>query len=132
MANANNNITLWGRLTADATRHLNNDGDNCYYKMDIAVNLTKDIVDFIPVICYGARWDNLGPYLKKGTALIVNGTLRTSSYTRSDGSKARSFSVAADNIKLTGGDRKIAPVESKQQGHDDDNFMPTTDATLPF
>lgn len=130
MANAVNILTIWGRATKDAETHIREGKDN-YTTFDVAVNLTKDIVDFIPVVIFGNYGDKMAQYVTKGTPVMVTGSLRTSQYKTKSGDKATSFSLHADSIKLTGNKTAEKPLSPRPE-EKDDGFMATDQPTLPF
>jgi single-strand DNA-binding protein len=68
-----NNITITGRLTADA--EINDVGEHKVCKFRVAVNRTEEITDFINVKVWNNYAESLFPYLKKGKFVLVNGAL---------------------------------------------------------
>lgn len=63
----------------------------------------KDGVDYVPVIVWGAMADNCGKFLKKGSPVLIEGRVQTSSYDAKDGSGKRySTEVNADNVIFLG------------------------------
>ena len=63
----------------------------------------KDGVDFVPIAVWGNQADSCGKYLKKGSPVLVEGSIRTRSYDASDGSGKRYVTeVNADKVIFLG------------------------------
>ena len=63
----------------------------------------KDGVDFIPVVVWGNQADPCGKYLKKGSPVLVEGSIRTRTYEANDGSGKRYVTeVNADRVIFLG------------------------------
>ena len=116
-----NNVILSGRLVANPEVMTTNDG-NCIAKFSLAVdgpirkNQEKD-TDFFNITAFGKRAEFVGQYLKKGTAVIINGRLKSSSYINKDGEKRYSVEVIVNTIEFGVGNnpnRESAPAENYQ------------------
>ncbi len=87
-----------------------------YARFSVAVNRQwrnqngemQESVDFINVVVWGAAAENCGKYLKKGSPVLVEGRLQTSTYEARDGSgKRTSTDVVADTVQfLSGGQQQ--------------------------
>ena len=99
-----NNVILSGRLVANPEVMTTNDG-NCIAKFSLAVdgpirkNQEKD-TDFFNITAFGKRAEFVGQYLKKGTAVIINGRLKSSSYINKDGEKRYGVEVIVNTIEF--------------------------------
>lgn len=62
-------------------------------------------VDFIPVSAWGAQAENCEKYLRKGSAVLVEGRIRVSSYEK-DGQKRTFTEVVARNVQFLGSPRR--------------------------
>jgi single-strand DNA-binding protein len=63
----------------------------------------QDGTDFVPVSAWGPLAERCGRYLKKGSAVLVEGKIKVRSYEAKDGSgKKYSTDVAADEVMFVG------------------------------
>jgi single-strand DNA-binding protein len=63
----------------------------------------QDGTDFIPVSAWGPLAERCGRYLKKGSAVLVEGKIKVRSYDAKDGSgKKYTTDVAADEVMFVG------------------------------
>ena len=99
-----NNVILSGRLVANPEVMTTNDG-SCIAKFSLAVdgpirkNQEKD-TDFFNITAFGKRAEFVGQYVKKGTAVIINGRLKSSSYINKDGEKRYCVEVIVNTIEF--------------------------------
>lgn len=63
----------------------------------------KERTDWHSVVVFGKRAEALGKILQKGSTILAEGSLRTSSYDDKDGIKRWKTEVVASNIILAGG-----------------------------
>jgi single-strand DNA-binding protein len=63
----------------------------------------KERTDWHNVVVFGKRAEGLSKVLDKGSSLLVEGRLQTSSYEAQDGTKRYKTDVIAVNVLLTGG-----------------------------
>ncbi len=106
-----NRVIIAGNLARDPdVRYTVN--KKAYVRLSIAVNSRrkdpsgeyKDSVDFIPAVAWGQTAENCGKFLKKGSGVLLEGRLTTSSYEAKDGSGKRfSTEVWIDNLQFIGG-----------------------------
>jgi single-strand DNA-binding protein len=129
-----NSITLAGNLTKDAeVRHLNN-GDPVA-SFGIADNQGKDKpAIFWNCSLFGKRAESLAPYLTKGQAVTVSGTVSEREWTDKDGAKRKSMDVRVNDVALQGGKKEGAspapkPADAKQPRPDD---FADLDSDIPF
>ena len=109
-----NKIFLSGNLTKDAEIRYTNSGRELA-KMGIAVNrpFSKEKeVDFFSMTAWGTTADFCGRYLKKGSRVLIEGRLQTSTYEK-NGEKRYSTDIVIENIEFAGG---------KPANKFDDNF----------
>ena len=66
----------------------------------------QDGVDFVPVVAWGPLAERCSRYLKKGSAVLVEGRIRSRSYDARDGSGKRYVTeVEASDVTFVGGRR---------------------------
>ena len=82
-----------------------------YARFAVAVNYRykdqngelKDNVDYINVVVWGPMAETCGKYLRKGSGVLLEGRIQTSSYDAKDGSgKKYMTEINADNIQFLG------------------------------
>lgn len=114
-----NRVTLYGRLGAEP--ELNNTKTGaCVLKFRLATNERQkrgeewvDHTEWHAVVVWGKRAETLSRMLRKGSAVIVEGALRTSSWEK-DGQKRSRTEVSASEVILVGGrDQQAASAASE-------------------
>jgi len=107
-------ITLNGRLGADAEVKSSKNG-NQFVSMRVASN---DFVNgertttWVNVMWVGERALKMSQYMKKGSSVIVNGTLRFSTYTDRNNEKAISVDIFADRVDFVDSGQNSQPNET--------------------
>ena len=121
-----NRVFLSGNLTRDPEVRYTQSG-KAFARMGIAVrrqfSKDKDAVDFFNLVAWEKTAEFCGKYLTKGSRILVEGRLQTSSYENKDGIKINAVDIVADNIEFAG---------SKRADGDDgyqrnDNYRPDDD-----
>jgi single-strand DNA-binding protein len=109
MAEGLNRVTLFGNLGADPELKMTS-GGQAVLKMRLATtesyldrNRTRqERTEWHNVVVWGKRAEALSKFLSKGSKLLVEGSLRTSSYDDRDGNKRYRTEIIANNIILGG------------------------------
>ena len=107
------NLTmLMGACTRDAEGNIVMDGDKVspksYSRITLAVRRDyKDAngeygADFISCVAFGRLAKFLMDYAKKGTQLLVQGSIQTGSYTNKDGQKVYTTDVRLSDVTFAG------------------------------
>ncbi len=112
MAEGLNRVILLGNLGADPELRRTPSGQ-AVLNMRLATTesyldrdkVRKERTDWHNVVVWGKRAEALGKFLSKGSSLLVEGSLRTSSYDDKEGKKRYKTEVIANNIVLAGGKR---------------------------
>lgn len=111
MAEGLNRVTLLGNLGADPDLRHGQGGSVLRLRMacteswfDKNANERKERTEWVNVVLFGKRAEALQKILSKGSSILVEGRLQTSSYEK-DGEKRYSTDVVATNVVLTGGKR---------------------------
>ena len=99
-----NKVFLSGNLTRDPEVRYSQNG-KAYARMGIAINRRykdQDTVDFFNMTAFDKTAEFCGRYLVKGSRVLVEGRLQTSSYENKDGVKVNSVDIMVDNIEFAG------------------------------
>ena len=97
-----NKVFLSGNLTRDVEVRYSQTG-KAFARMGIAINRKykdKESVDFFNIIAFDKTAEFCGRYLRKGSRVLVEGRLQTSSYEAQDGTKRTSVEIMIDNIEF--------------------------------
>lgn len=110
MARGFNKVVLMGNLARDPEVRYTVD-KRAWARFTVAVGYSwknkngeyQDGADFIPVVAWGPLGDRCGRYLKKGSAVLVEGKIKVRSYEARDGSGKRySTDVEAIEVMFVG------------------------------
>jgi len=109
MAEGLNRVFLLGNLGADPELRVTNSGQ-AVLKMRLATSETyldknrvrQERTEWHNVVVWGKRAEALGKFLTKGSRIMVEGSLRTSSYDDREGNKRYKTEIVANNIILSG------------------------------
>ena len=100
-----NKVFLSGNLTRDPEVRYTQTG-KAYAKMGIAVrrpySKDKDAVDFFNLTAWDKTAEFCGRYLVKGSRVLLDGRLQTSTYENKDGVKVNAVDIMVDNIEFAG------------------------------
>ena len=111
-----NKVFLSGNLTRDPEVRYTPAG-KAYARMGIAINRRfskdKDAVDFFNLVAWDKTAEFCGKYFRKGSRVLVEGRLKSSSYENKDGVKVNTVDIWIDNIEFA---------DSKRQSGGDDNY----------
>lgn len=99
----------------------------------------KEHTEWVRISFFGKLAEIAGEYLKKGSQVYVEGSMRTRKYTDKDGVEKYATEIRGETMKMLGsrpaGDSGSAPAPQRQQGggapmDDDIPFSPLTRAEL--
>ena len=126
-----NKVILCGHLTRDV--ELRHGQSTDVARVGIAVNRRiKDEVDFFNLVAFGKTAEFLSKYFSKGSKILVEGRLQTSTYEK-DGVKRTATDVIIEQIEFAGSkrdNRDSQPARDNSYGRDF-NGAPDYDDT-PF
>lgn len=132
MADGLNRVTLLGNLGADPElRHTRDGGAVLNLRLATTESyldrdkVRKERTDWHSVTVWGKRGEALAGILRKGSQLLVEGSLRTSSYEDRDGNKRYKTEVNATNVVLCGGRGK----GERRAAADPGAYVPDIDGT---
>lgn len=113
-----NRICLCGRITKDLELSKTSTGKSvCNFT--IAINRDKDNADFIDIQVWNEQADNLCKYQSKGSLIGVDGSLRTDTYNKQDGTKGYKTYVLANHVEYLS---SKATQESTQTAQEEDPY----------
>lgn len=153
MARGFNKVILMGNLARDPEIRYTVD-QRPFARFTIAVGFSwkdrngefQEGADFVPIIVWGPLADRCGKYLRKGSAVLVEGRIKVRSYEAKDGSGKRySTDVEASEVSFIGskrtgddagsgggysaapGARESAPAgrSVREKGFSDEDYFPT-------
>jgi single-strand DNA-binding protein len=109
MADGLNRVTLLGNLGADPELKMTS-GGQAVLKMRLATTETyldrnktrQERTEWHSVVLWGKRAEALSKFLAKGSKLLIEGGIRTSSYDDREGNKRYKTEVVANNVILVG------------------------------
>lgn len=129
-----NKIILMGRITADPEiKKTQSDISVCRFTVAVNRRDKEKTTDFIECSAFRNTADFIGKYFRKGSAIIVCGSLQTNNFTDKDGNKRKSYSVIADEVQF--GEKKNAErpaVPNVGAENFDDFFSDAAEEGLPF
>lgn len=121
-----NDVKLAGRLTRDPELRFTTKG-TAVCRFDLAVNRRykdatgewKDDVSYIPVVVWRESGQRCGERLKKGSAVYVDGRLRSRSWETKDGQKRSGLEVESNRVQFldrleTGGSSEESGVSESE------------------
>lgn len=101
-----NTVILSGRLTADPELKTTQSGVSVT-SFSIAVQRSyksgeEPITDFINIVAWRHTAEFVTRYFKKGSLIVIEGSIQTQKYTDSNGKNRTKFEVLANNIQFFG------------------------------
>jgi single-strand DNA-binding protein len=122
-----NKVMLIGNLGADPeARHLPSGDMVCNLRLatseqwkDKATGERKEATEWHRVSVFGKTAEVAAEYLKKGSTVYIEGSIRTRKWTDKDGKDQYSTEIRADRMQMLGGKASDKPA-ARQPGEDDD------------
>ena len=127
-----NNVTLMGRMVADAELRATTSGTSV---TQFTVAVERDYVksgeerqtDFINVVAWGRTAEFTTKYFHKGDMIALVGTLQVRNFTDKNGNKRYATEVIAEKVSFCGGKKESGanlnvtpPNDFEEVGNDDD------------
>lgn len=129
MAEGLNRVMLLGNIGADpelrrtqggqAVLHMRLATTESYLDRD---KVRRERCDWHNIVVWGKRGESLAKFLKKGSSIFVEGSLRTSSYDDREGQKRYKTEVIANKIILAGGKRAERQGDEGAPADDGDGY----------
>lgn len=130
-----------GNLTKDPELRTTNSGKNVA-GFSIAVNdgYSKDadgnpIVDFFNCNAWGKQGENIAKYCKKGSKILVVGSIHQRSYEAQDGTKRYTTEVTVNEsqfLSSKGANDGESSIDASKLPNTPDNIQPVPEDGLPF
>ena len=122
-----NNVTLMGRMTADAELKATPSGKSVTtftmaVERDFKQNGERQ-TDFINIVAWGKTAEFIANYFSKGDMIAVLGSIQTRQYEK-DGSKRTVTEVIVDKASFCGGKTEKKPETEFEPMADDDLDIP--------
>jgi single-strand DNA-binding protein len=145
MSEGLNRVILLGNLGADPELRMTN-GGTAVLSLRLATAETyldrdkqrKERTEWHRVVVWGKRGESLGKMLTKGDRILVEGSLRTTSYDDREGNKRYTTEIVANNVVLNGtrggggGGRSTSEDKPTASYPDSDYGPPGDDDDIPF
>lgn len=85
-------VIIAGNATADPESKLSKDKQTTYVCFNVGVSAGKDKTTFFPVVVFGEYGATVARFVRKGSAILIEGRVRVSETGR--------FSVVADHVEF--------------------------------
>ena len=102
-----NKAILMGRLVRDPdVRYAQNEEGTAIARFTLAVDRMgkqrddQPTADFITCVAFGKRAEFVGNYMHKGTKILLDGAIRTGSYTNKEGQKIYTTEIYVDSVEF--------------------------------
>lgn len=92
-----NSVELIGNITKDPELRYTKD-NVAVASFNIAINRINEGVDFIPIKVFNKQAENCKKYLTKGSKVAIEGSIRTGSYEKEDGTKIYTTEIMANRV----------------------------------
>jgi single-strand DNA-binding protein len=127
-----NNITVAGTLGKDAEmKYLANGDAICNFSVADSMGRDKGTI-WWNCSLYGKRAESLSPYLLKGQAVTVTGSVSEREWTDKSDTKRKSMDVRVNDVALQGGRKDAEPQQERQQAPKPQQSFEDMDGDLPF
>ena len=93
-----NIVVISGNVTADPELRQTKDG-TFVARFKVAVN-RGDRADFLPCTAFGKTAENIRAYVSKGSRVIVQGSLRSSTYQDKDGTNRTAYEISVSSCEF--------------------------------
>lgn len=120
-----NTVILGGNLTRDPEVRHTPQG-KAVVNLGLAVNETyrtsdgekRESVCFVDVEAWGRQAETAGEYLKKGSPVLVEGSLKPDTWTDKEGNKRSKHKVRARRVQFLGGGRPRETIDNQPTAGD--------------
>ena len=125
-----NRVIIAGNLTRDPEVRATVN-KRTYARFGVAINAQRrnangemqDFTEFVNVVVWGPIAESCGKFLKKGSPILIEGRLQTSSYEARDGSGKRTATeVVAENVLFLGSGQQQNQGGNSWQNNNNNNY----------
>ncbi len=111
-----NCVTLMGRLTDDPVLNVTPSGKNvCTFTIAVDRNISNGVrkADFITIVTWEGTAVQVEKYFRKGSMIVVNGSIQSRTYEDKNGNKRTEFEVVAKEVHFCGDKKNSSPSVSR-------------------
>lgn len=135
-----NKVILLGRLVKDPELATTTNGvSNCKFTLAVTRKYKNQNgeteTDFLNCVCWRTLAENVNKFMKKGSQVIVVGSVQTKTYDTQDGTKRYVTEIAADEVEFVSspkGDGSAKEEKPAKQKTGQSKFVPVDDDSFPF
>jgi single-strand DNA-binding protein len=109
-----NSVELVGNLTKDPELRYTKD-NVAVASFNIAINRMNEGVDFIPIKVFNKQAENCKKYLAKGSKVAIEGSIRTGSYEKEDGTKIYTTEIMANRVHFLSSNTNTQETQNQVQ-----------------
>lgn len=118
-----NVVNLFGRIARDIEIRRTAEG-KAVARFTVAVNRDRENADFINCVAFDKTAELLEQYFNKGAQIALTGSIKTGSYTKTDGSKVYTTDVNVNRIYFVGSKAESKPSEAPNEWDDIGEELP--------
>lgn len=127
-----NKCVMLGRLTKDPEVRTVGKDSKKVCDFTLAVDKFNDDANFINCQVWNKTAEYLGKYGKKGSVVMVDGSLEINSYNSKEGNSVTRYFILSNMIKLIGGSSTSGSNNSQEQTFDPSELNETTEKAIEF
>ena len=109
-----NSVELVGNITKDPELRYKKD-NVAVASFNIAINRINEGVDFIPIKVFNKQAENCKKYLTKGSKVAIEGSIRTGSYEKEDGTKIYTTEIIANRVHFLSSNTNTQETQKQTQ-----------------
>ncbi len=109
-----NSVELVGNITKDPELRYTKD-NVAVASFNVAINRINEGVDFIPIKVFNKQAENCKKYLTKGSKVAIEGSIRTGSYEKEDGTKIYTTEIMANRVHFLSSNTNTQETQKQAQ-----------------
>lgn len=136
-----NKVILLGRLVKDPELATTTNGvSNCKFTLAVTRKYKNQNgeteTDFLNCVCWRTLAENVNKFMKKGSQVVVIGSVQTRTYDAQDGTKRYVTEIMADEVEFVSSPKTEGGVQATQtvaqKLNEQQKLIPISDEDLPF
>ena len=130
-----NKIIFNGNLGHDSELSMAQNTGKAILKWSVAVSKgykKDDGTNWFNCVMFGERCEKLAQYLVKGTKVICEGSLQSSSYEGKDGTKKYTTDIVINNVEFVGNKKEHQEASHTTNENSNEDITPVDDGDIPF